>query len=164
MIVSPADGATIRRSTLEVKAFASRALGTLHLAVRIGSVELGQADAEITEPGPVDTSIAVFAPPVAVQVELVVIDAGLDVVRRALWLGGGGRLGLWPTRVLRSDGHTVLVVSGYAPLGFDRLTIRVTTWAGTPLGRGEAKGRGRRCTAGIVGWDWPLAPEASRRV
>ena len=140
VIVSPADGATIRSSTLEVKAFASRALGTLHLAVLIGSVELGQADAEITEPGPVDTSIAVFAPPVAVQVELVVTtDAGSDVVRRALWLGGGGRLGLWPTRVLRSDGHTVLVVSGYAPLGFDRLTIRVTTWAGTPVGRGEAE-------------------------
>jgi hypothetical protein len=139
VIVSPIDGATIRGTTLEVNAVANRALGDLHLAVLIGSVLLGHAEVQIADPGRVETSIRVFAPPVGVQAELVATtDSGFDVARRALWLGGGGRLGLWPTRVLRSDGHAVLVVSGYAPLSFGGLTMRVTTWAGKPLGRATA--------------------------
>jgi len=95
------------------------------------------------EPGPVDASINVFAPPVGVQVELVARIGGgrFDAVRRALWLDGDRPLGLWPTRVLRSDGHTVLVMSGYAPLEFGRLSVDVTTWAGKPLGGGAAEVR-----------------------
>ena len=144
VIVSPADGATVQGTTIDVRGIASRALGTMYFAVTVGHVVLGQAHVEVAEPGPVDASIPVFAPPVGVQVELVATigGGGFDEVQRALWLDTGGRLGLWPTRVLRSDGHTVLVVSGYAPLAFGRLTLRVTTWAGKPLGGAAADVRG----------------------
>ena len=146
-LASPVEGAMIESTTVDVTGVASRRLGTVHLAVVLGGAVLGWTDVEVPGPGRLTASIPVFAPPVAVQAQLVATVGGTDVraaagstgpaleaVRRSLRLHPGGPIGLWPARLQRSNERTDLIASGYAPVGVGRVHIRVVTQDGRPLG------------------------------
>ncbi len=52
------------------------------------------------------------------------------VSRRSVTLRPSGPVALWPVAVARTNGRTVVTVSGSAPLGIGSVTARVTTRAG----------------------------------
>ncbi len=154
VLSGPDEGATIEGAVVPVSVLAREPVGTVHLAVVLAhgaagsDTELGAADVRMDAPGTAATRIAVFAPPVALAVELVVSNGGRAapvMVRRALILRPISPVQLWRAEVAWSDDAWVLAIAGDAPLAIPTLRVRVSGPTGALLaeqrvvnGRSEA--------------------------
>ncbi len=149
---TPAVGATIEGAVVQVRGTADEDLGRVQLGIVVGDAVLGWTVVRVDRAGPVEASIPIFAPPVSVEVELLVVAlapyaATADTVaemaaaateRRSLRLRPGGPIGIWPAKVVGSGAATEVVVAGCAPIGVGRVQIRLVGRAGGLLAASAA--------------------------
>ncbi len=138
-ITSPAVGSTNEGAVVTVQGVATDVVGSVQLGIVVGAAVLGWTIVEVDRAGPVEASIPVFAPPVSVEVELLVVPLEPQSVaahtaaameasaaeRRAFRLRPGGPVGLWSATALGSGAKTIVVVSGCAPIGVRRVQVRL---------------------------------------
>ncbi len=144
---TPAVGATIDGAVVQVRGIANEDIGRVQLGIVVGDAVLGWTMVQVDRAGPVEASIPIFAPPVSVGVELLVVAlapyaatphtvaemAAAATERRALRLRPAGPIGLWPAKVVGSGATTEVVVAGCAPIGVGRVQIRLVGRAGRLL-------------------------------
>ena len=146
-VAGPVEGAIVDGAVVPVRVRTGAPLGTVHLAVVLPSggpgpdTELGAADLQADEPGVDETRIAVFAPAVALPVQLVVSTAGETAapvtVRRSVVLRPTGSVELWRSAVTAGRGGWALTLAGVAPLVAREVRVRVTASDGTVLAAGR---------------------------
>ena len=75
---APVSGTTAEGGLVAVRGTAHRALGTLHVAVRLGDAILGWTNLAVRAAGHVEATIRVFAPPFDAPARLTIESAGVD--------------------------------------------------------------------------------------
>jgi hypothetical protein len=119
VVTAPREGAGVAGGVVKVEGMASRALGTVHLAVRLGNAVLGWANVEVAAAGPMKGTVHVFAPAFDVPVELRIDSAGsvgrpgVALVIR-VHLNAAAGVGLWSAGIVDQGSTPVVVVHGYA--------------------------------------------------
>ena len=151
-ITDPAADATIKGATIDVTGVTTEPVPMLHLGVVVGGAVIGWTMVKLDRPGPWSVSIPVFAPPVAVEAQLLASSVTPGVpfprtalqmqatasIRRDLSLRSGGPVGFWPASIDASGATTIVSVGGCAPVGLGRVEITLTGYEGRRLAAAEA--------------------------
>jgi len=158
-IVSPAAGAIVEGAVVGLHASTALPLDSVLLTALIGDAEIGRVTIRDVPAGALDVSLPVFAPPVALGAELLLLAPAPAhpelltatalrrgaIADRAFSLRPNGPLGLWQPGLTLDAERLSIRVSGCAPLDLGTLEVRLVARSGrvldrspAPIGRDEA--------------------------
>lgn len=151
-VTTPAEDATMEGSVVEVRGVATEAVGLIHLGVVVGGAVIGWSTVHAEEPGPWSASIPIYAPPAAVEAQLLgwASPPGVVAPRTAfqmraaaaivlpLAIHSNGPIEVWPVATHRSGQMTSISVAGSAPLTVGRLTVALADSDGRRLASQDA--------------------------
>jgi hypothetical protein len=134
---APVRGTTAEGGLVAVHGTAHRALGTLHVAVRLGDAILGWTNLVVRAAGHVEGTIRVFTPPFDTPARLTIESAGVDGQPRVdiavdIRLRGVAGPALWVARLGPDDADRTFEVEGFGPLGTN-VDVTVSTADGRTL-------------------------------
>ncbi len=135
---APVDGTRVDGSLVEVRGFARRALGTVHLAVWLGGAVLGWTNLEVGGAGPVRATIRVFAPPFDLPVVLRVSSATAGreagvAMTVALHMRAAPGVTLWRCQLVGPQESRLVKMEGVGPRTTGAVEIEVRTASGNML-------------------------------
>jgi len=164
-IVSPAAGAIVEGAVVGLHASTALPLDSVLLTALIGDAEIGRVTIRDVPAGALDVSLPVFAPPVALGAELLLLAPAPAhpelltatalrrgaIADRAFSLRPNGPLGLWQPGLTLDAERLSIRVSGCAPLDLGTLEVRLVARTGRVLDRSPARIGRDEALPGAVG-------------